>query len=295
MILSIDIGGTALKSALFDGDVLVEKKELESDGSQGTDLLVQNLYRIIDGYRGVEAIGIDTAGLVDQARGVITCAGNLGIDSDFPLADIIREKYGVPVLLANDVNAAALGEAHYGAAREDDNFICLTYGTGIGGAIVIDKKVYVGNTGMAGEMGHIVTHPGGIACSCGISGCYERYASTTALVEAAKKADPTAVNGRLVFDRLNAGSAEMETVVDNWIDEVVLGLVSLTHVFNPSAIVLGGGIMNEDYIVSRIAQRLPRRVIKSYSGVKIKHALLGNSAGVYGMLSAVKTGGILRG
>ena len=285
MFLAIDIGGTALKSALFDGERLVEKRELASDGSRGTGLLMENLSRVIEEYGKVQAIGVDTAGLVDQSQGVIRQAANLAIDEPFPLADKIREKYRVPVVVANDVNAAALGEAFYGAARDDRDFICLTYGTGIGGAAVIDKKIYCGHNGMAGEMGHIITHPGGRSCPCGISGFYEQYASTTALVREAKKADPDAVDGRAVFDIFRRGSGEMKKVIDLWIDEVILGLVSLVHVFDPSSVVLGGGIMNEDYIIRRIAESLPGRVIKNYRGVQVKHASLGNSAGVYGMLA----------
>ena len=285
MFLSIDIGGTALKYALFDGEEMKEKGELLSAGSLGPEVLVENLCKIIDQYNDLDAIGIDTAGLVNSSAGVICSAGNLKIHSDFPLVARLKEKYDLPIYLENDVNAAALGEAFYGSCKDNPSFLFLAYGTGIGGGIVINRQIFDGNDGFGGEMGHLILHPAGRHCGCGCDGCYEQYASTTALVAAAKEVDPTVTNGRILFEKFAAGDKAMKDIIDHWVGEVVLGLISLVHIFNPSAILLGGGIMNESYLVSQVEEKLMKIIMPSYRAVQVKHAALGNYAGVYGMLA----------
>lgn len=283
MIICIDVGGTAVKYAVFDGEQAVLTGESTSKGIHSADSLVECIAAVIDGCGcAPTAIGLDIAGLCDYKSGVVKMAENLGITSPLPLGSIISERYGVPCRLHNDVNAAALGEAHYGAAKGDSDFLCLTYGTGIGGAIMLDGRLFVGQGGMAGEVGHIVTHPQGRPCPCGQSGCYEQYASTSALVRAVSSVEPTATDGRKIFAMI--GSGYIRDVVDRWIDEVVIGLASLVHTLNPSSVVLGGGIMNERYIIDEIRKKLPERLIEGYRSVQVKNTLLGNKAGLYGML-----------
>lgn len=142
---------------------------------------------------------------------------------------MMEERFHVPAAVENDVNAAALGEANFGAGREFSDFLCLTYGTGVGGAIVIDHKIYKGSNFSAGEFGGIVIHPQDRNASQDIfSGCYERYASTTALVQNAMLLDEGLCNGRKIFER--RGEDKVAEIIDAWIEEIVLGLVSLTHI-----------------------------------------------------------------
>lgn len=284
-ILALDIGGTAIKSAYVENSTINKFNEIPSDGIFGGEFLLKNIFKAIDQYTNYDVISISATGQVNSEEGRIIYDGNIPGYSKIRFKDILSEKYNKPVYMENDVNAAAIGEKYYGAAKEESNFICLTYGTGVGGAIVINNELYKGFNGIAGEMGHIITHPGGLACVCDYKGCYERYASTTALVHQAQAINPDLKNGRDIFKSFYEGNLETKNIIDNWIDEILYGLISLVHIFNPSCIVLGGGIMNESYIIDQINIKIKERVMSSFSNVKIKAAQLGNNAGIYGMVA----------
>ena len=194
---------------------------------------------------------------------------------------ILQERFHVPVAVENDVNSAALGEAIFGAGKGKDSFLCLTYGTGVGGAIIENKQVYHGSSFSAGEFGAIITHAEEkLAGTDPFDGCYERYASATALVKMVSAVDPSLTNGRQIFANLER--PEIKAVVNKWIDEIVLGLATLIHIFNPSCVVLGGGIMVQPYILEQIHARIPQMVMSSFAHVQISSAELGNSAGLLG-------------
>lgn len=283
--LVIDIGGTAIKAGMSTPDgALHDTREIASDGKEGAAALLERLYGVIEQYSGYDKIGISTAGQVDVNKGVIVFANeNIPGYTGTKLRELIHTRFHVPVCVENDVNAAALGEGHYGAARDFSDFLCLTFGTGVGGAIVINGNVYRGCAGVAGEFGHLVTHADGRACACGQEGCYEQYASTTALVRAAKEVEPSWNNGRALFAALTEKDARAEQVVDRWIDEIILGLASLVHIFNPACIVAGGGIMNEKYVTDALDVRLKQKTMVSCHDVQLRQAALGNRAGLMGM------------
>lgn len=285
-ILALDIGGTAIKSGLLNPDgTFLFFDECSSKAKEGGPLLMRRVCKIISRYGEYDRIGISVTGQVDTANGRIVFANdNVPDFTGTSIRDMLTGLFHTPVAVENDVNAAALGEAFYGAGKGYNDFLCLTYGTGIGGAIVINHGIYHGTDGVAGEFGHIITHPSGKKCACGFLGCYEQYASTTALVQNAAGIDPSCVNGRMVFDKFRSGDDAIKSVIDNWIDEIVLGLITLTHVFNPKCIVLGGGIMNEPYVQKETSNRLHSRIMKSYQNVTIKNALLGNRAGLLGAM-----------
>lgn len=194
----------------------------------------------------------------------------------------LSARFHVPVMVENDVNSAAMGEAAYGAGRAYDSFLCLTYGTGVGGAIVQNKSIYHGSSFSAGEFGGIVTH-GTLKSNRSdvFDGCYERFASTTALVSSAQRLDSSLSNGRAIFERISDPS--VKNVVDAWIDEILLGLSTLIHIFNPACVVLGGGVMAQPYITDELNKRLPAWIMPSFSHVKLLPATLGNSAGLLGI------------
>lgn len=282
-VLALDIGGTAIKSALLDeGGQVLQEGETPSEGRRGGKRLMERAKAVIDGYAGYDAIGVSTTGQVDAREGRIIFANeNVPGYSGMQVARILRTHARVPVVVENDVNAAALGEAHFGAGVGERDFLCLTYGTGVGGAIVIDGRIYGGADGVAGEMGHILTHPEGLPCACGQRGCYEQYASTSALMRRAREVEPSLRNGRALFERFSARE-DLQAIVAAWVAEVTYGLISLVHTFNPSLIVLGGGVMRQDAVVQAVRDRLYPRLMQSYRGVRLEGARLGNQAGIFG-------------
>ena len=232
-------------------------------------------------YGSFDGVGISTAGQVNSKEGFIRYANeNIPGYTGTRLRDLVASEFGVPVAVENDVNAAALGEAVWGAGRDYDDFLCLTYGTGVGGAIVIGKKIYSGSMFSAGEFGGMVVHPESRAEGQPFSGCYEKYASATALVAEAKRFDETITNGRQIFARFQ--EPEIRGIVDRWIDEIVHGLVTVIHIFNPPCLILGGGVMEQPYILGQVQERTTDRIMDSFRNVKLKTAALGNKAGLMG-------------
>lgn len=278
----LDIGGTAIKAGIYENNTLGQIREFETNASLGGKHVVEKAITILKQYEFFDRIGISTAGQVDSKQGMIRYANsNIPEYTGTQLKAIMEREFGVPAAVENDVNAAALGEAHFGAGKDYSNFLCLTYGTGIGGAIVINRELYRGDTFSAGEMGAILIHPEDRNAEEDMfSGCYEKYASTTALVLKAMEIDKTLTDGRKIFAALERSSVRM--VVDNWITEVTYGLVSLIHIFNPGCVILGGGVMKQDYIIERIKQSLYQNIMESYHGVKLVQAGLGNQAGLFG-------------
>lgn len=297
--ITLDIGGTAIKTAVFHDSSLFLTDECPTEAHLGGKRLVEKIFHIIDRLllqTSCDGIGISTAGQVNAAEGsIIYASENIPGYTGTPLKGLLEERYPhVPVFIENDVNAAALGEAAYGAGKEHSYFLCLTYGTGIGGAIIMNHGLFRGADGIAAEMGHIITHPQGLSCGCGHRGCYEQYASATALVRRASALDSGWNSGRAIFNALAEGNAPVKECIDIWIQEVSYGLISLIYIFNPSAILLGGGIMSQPYIIEQLQKIIYADTMESFHKVLIKPALLGNLAGVYGMKSILeRASGIL--
>lgn len=283
-ILVIDIGGTAIKVALADGEGKIsDLKEFETTAKKGGPHVMRKAIEIAHEYSGYQAIGISTTGQVDTKNGTIVYANkNVPDYSGTKVRDIFMEEFKMPVYVENDVNCAAIGETQFGAGKPFNDLLCITYGTGIGGAIVINRHIYGGTKGLAGEFGHIVTHPDGIVCGCGQKGCYEQYASTTALVRNATKYREDLTSGRIIFKEWLDGDEKIKDIIDDWVDEITLGLVSLIHIFNPNAVILGGGILAEKYIQEGIESKIYEKVMKSYGDFKIIRAENKNTAGLLG-------------
>lgn len=280
-IAALDIGGTSIKSGIWDGNEVSELREQDTLAKEGGARLMERAVEILRGYEPFNAIGISTAGQVNTLDGSIYYANdNIPGYTGTQVRRILEEAFGVPVAVENDVNSAALGEARFGAARGHRDFLCLTYGTGVGGAIVIDGRVYTGSSWSGGGFGGILVHPEAVRPEEEFSGCYEKYASATGLVRMAKQVDPSLGSGRAIFAA--ADQPQIRNVIDRWIDEVIYGLVTLIHVFNPSRIVLGGGIMAQPYILEQVKARLYDRISPGFRGVEIVKASLENQAGLLG-------------
>lgn len=280
-IAALDIGGTSIKSGIWDGTEARELKESATNAKQGGSYVMERAKEILHTYQDFQAIGISTAGQVNSREGFIRYANeNIPGYTGTRVRDILEQEFGVPVAVENDVNAAAIGEGVFGAGRGHRDFLCLTYGTGVGGAIVTGGEIYTGSNFSAGEFGAVLTHPEAVVPGQPFSGCYEKYASATALVAAARALDPALDSGRAVFARI--GEPEVQKLVDGWCDEIVHGLVSLIHIFNPSCIILGGGVMAQPYVTEQVCVKVRSRIMDSFADVRILPAQLGNQAGLLG-------------
>lgn len=283
-IAALDIGGTSIKAGIWEDGILKDIKEYDTNAKAGGRAVIEKAITILREYEGFDRIGISTAGQVNSKEGSIRYANeNIPGYTGMRVKSILEEAFHVPVAVENDVNAAAIGEAAYGAGKEFEDFLCLTYGTGVGGAIVINKKIYTGAEFSAGEFGGILIHPEARKEGDYFSGCYERYASTTALVKRARSYDSSLTNGRKIFERLD--EAPIKEIVDEWIREIMYGLISLIHIFNPSCIVLGGGVMGQTYVVEKLEQMLYTNIMPSFRKVVLRKAELGNTAGLLGAVS----------
>lgn len=285
-VMVLDIGGTSIKSAVYQDGDLLDVRESPADARFGGRHLMEKAEDIIRNYRSeymFERIGISTTGQVDPVEGTILYANqNVPDYTGMRVRERMEAAFGRPVTVENDVNAAGIGEAVFGAGIGQRHFICMTIGTGIGGAIFLDGRLYRGSSFSAGEFGAMVMYPGQRDASKDMfSGCYEKFASTTALVESVRRVCPEITDGRAVFAYLD--DEKIRAIVDDWIGEIVNGMVSLIHIFNPAVVIIGGGVAEQDYVFSAVRERVRGEIIPVFGNVAVRKAVLGNRAGMYGV------------
>lgn len=281
-IAALDIGGTNIKACLFEDNEIINRITVKTLAERGANKVLESAAALLNDFRPFDAVGVSTAGQVDPESGIIQYANsNLPGYTGMDVRSYFEQRFSVPVAVVNDVYAAAIGEGISGAASGQGDYICVTYGTGIGGGVILGGKPYYGAGPSAGVMlGGLITHAEAISPEDPFSGSYERYASASALVSVAKKSDPALVDGRTIFDRL--GELPVQAVVDCWLDEVATGLCTLIHTLNIPYVILGGGVMEQPYAIEGTIQRVSSRLIPGFRGVHIVKAKLGNSAGLYG-------------
>ncbi|MCI8493483.1 ROK family protein [Anaerotruncus sp.] len=283
-IAVLDIGGTKIKGCVFVDGKPGQKGETDSEAKQGALHLLEQASALLESFLPFDAVGISTAGQVDPNNGTIRYAndnvpGYTGTD----VKGFFEGRFDVPAAVINDVYAAALGEGRNGAAQGEQDYLCLTYGTGIGGGVVLNGKLYYGAGASAGVMlGGIVLHPELFDPADPFAGTYERCASTTALRAAMEQVVP-GLTGRGIFQRLE--EPVVKAAVDAWLDQVAAGLCALIHAYNVPCVVLGGGVMEQPYAIEGTARRVYERLIPGFRGVKVVGAKLGNMAGLYGAYS----------
>lgn len=283
-ILAFDIGGTNIKYAVCNERFeLGELQSIPTQAAKGGQHIINTIIEIIASYDDIDRVAISTAGQVDSENGIVVYSSdNIPYYTGMLVKKIVETKTGIPTIVENDVNAAALGEAIFGAAKGYSDFVCLTFGTGIGGAIYVNNSLYKGCNSSAGEFGHITTHAGGRPCPCGGEGCYEQYASAKALTQAVEKVTGEEMNGFQIFSKNSLLDPEIRHVVDTWIDEIIIGLKSIIYTFNPQLLVLGGGIMSEEYIIELIDRKIYKELMETFRSVKIVNTELGNNAALLG-------------
>lgn len=286
-ILTFDIGGTNIKYALCNEKfILTDRHTVATEAHKGGQELVNKIISIIESYDNIDRVAISTAGQVDSENGIVVYStDNIPYYTGMMVKKIIENKTGIPTYVENDVNAFALGEGEFGAGKGKRDFLCLTYGTGIGGALFLDGRLYKGMGSSAGEFGHMITHSGGKQCTCGGEGCYECYASTRALLESVNKRNNTNLDAFQIFEKENFTKPEIRSVIDKWIDEMIVGLINIIYIFNPPLIILGGGIMNEDYVIDLIDRKIYNMLMENFRDVNIVRSRLGSDAALLGVAS----------
>ncbi|WP_341527872.1 ROK family protein [Nostoc sp. UHCC 0302] len=281
-VIGIDVGGTAIKLGRFyqDGTCLQSLSVATPQPATPEAVLAVMVDAIaqIDPNDQAVAIGVGTPGPADAIGRVAKIAINLPGWLDVPLADWLEAKTGKPTVIGNDANCAGLGEAWLGAGRSFQNLILLTLGTGVGGAIILDGKLFVGHQGAAGELGLITFNHEGPICNSGNHGSLEQYASVTAIRRRTLK-EPAEL-GALA----QAGDTEALTFWHNYGEHLGIGLTSLLYVLTPEAIVIGGGISGSfEFFLPAVKAEIEKRVMPtSRAGLQILPAELGNFAGIVG-------------
>lgn len=286
-IFTIDIGGTKVKYGVITerGEIL-EKGIMDTRGELGVDNLLGRLFIFIESYEEkFSGISISCSGQIDSKIGKII--GGTPIINNWvgtELKQIFQKKYNIPCEIENDVNCAALGELWQGAAKNEKDFLCITIGTGIGGGIIINKEIYAGNIGIAGELGHFQLIKNGKICTCGKKGCYEQYSSTNALIEQVEMCTGHRFTGKEIFKLAQEGNQIYIDIINNWIDYITDGLSILIQIFNPKLLIIGGGVSEQkDYLLEKISSSLNFKVHPNYlNNFIIKTAQCGNDAGLIG-------------
>lgn len=283
-ILGIDIGGTSIKVGLFNEYLdLIESWKYDTKSAIGGQYLFENIIKKLKKVEKINAIGICVPGQVDRESGSINGKlVNIPHVENVSIKTIFEKQFSVPVYVCNDVHAAAMSESELGIGKKSAHYLFIAYGTGIGGGIVKNNELDDGINGYAGEFGHIITHANGRKCNCGGSGCYEMYASTRALIYEAMQIDEKYNNGETIIKAFHEKDAHIGKIVETWLDEITAGLVSLVHIFNPSTLVLGGGIMENNFLITDIQARINQAILPAFRPVTVKKAILGNNAGIYG-------------
>lgn len=262
--IGVDLGGTNLRIAAVDeGGNLLQKTELGTEVAKGRDYVVGEMTnairQMLDTLRApgqLAGIGIGVPGIIDMATGYMYKSPNLPGWENYPVHADIEKRLGTKVILENDANAAALGEKWLGAGRDASSMIMITLGTGVGGGIIMDGKIWHGMNGMAGELGHMTVYPDGHICGCGNHGCIEQYASATAIrrlgmesIEAGtapglkklREQHPDDFNSKAIYIAAIQGDRAAQEVFNKVGRGLGLCIASLVNTFNPHMFVIGGG------------------------------------------------------
>lgn len=307
--LGIDLGGTNIAVGIVDENNKIiaraSTKTKTDSAEQVADAMAETAYAALKNagltINDVPWIGVGSPGTVNQATGIIEFANNLPFKNT-PMVKMLSERMeGKKVLMENDANAAAYGEYMAGALKGADNAIAVTLGTGLGGGIIINHKIYSGSNYAGAELGHTVIVVDGRPCTCGRHGCWETYASATGLIKTTKEhmekapkdsplwklvdGDINRVSGRTAFDAMRQGDPIGQEIVDEYIKYFSVGLVDMINIFQPDILCVGGGICNEgETLLGPVRAFVEKEQYAMNSSKKtvICRAELGNDAGIIG-------------
>ena len=306
--IGVDLGGTNIAVGVVSEDMKIIGRgkvktkcprpaaEIFDDIKVAVDMAIKDAGITMD---EVSTVGVGTPGSVNKNNGYIEFANNLGFDQ-VPAKEMLEERLGKTVFLDNDANCAALGEAIAGVGKGVGNFVAVTLGTGVGSGIIVNGKIVSGVNYAGGEMGHTVIMVNGKQCNCGRKGCWEQYASATALISQTKEAmlnnkeskmwqltngNIDNVSGRTAFDAMRLGDEAAKEVCDNYIYYVSVGIINIINTFQPEFVCIGGGVSHEgDTILNPIRKHIDdeRYSIHAAKQTQVVAAELGNDAGIFG-------------
>ena len=311
MYVGIDLGGTNIAAGLVtdEGKIIAKDSTLTMLPRDYTEI-VKDMAELVKRLmtdnglteKDINGIGIGCPGSIDAKNGEVAFSNNLKMNHA-PVAAELKKYFDLPVSMLNDADAAAYGEYMINGDNVD-SFIFITLGTGVGGGIIINKKVYSGFNGAGGELGHITLVHNGVPCNCGNIGCWEAYASVTALIRQTKEAmekhpesmmnkiaaEEGKVSGRTAFNAAKAGDETGKAVVAQYCEYVASGLVSIINIFQPEKLVIGGGISKEgEYLLKPIREYCNAHEYNKYlKKVSISIATLFNDAGIIGAALSAK-------
>lgn len=296
MNIGIDVGGMSIKAGIVDDSGNVLAKYSVPTPLDGNESFCAAMKKAIDEVlkihpvEEISSIGIGAPGIVDRENGKLVYSTNIGY-KDVPVRDFLEKEYECEVYVENDANCAALGEFYASGGKK--NFAFITLGTGVGGGVILNGKLFTGSNGVGCELGHIVTHAGGAKCGCGRNGCWEAYASVTALMRFTEEARESLnignakISGKTVFDEAKKGNSSAIEVRDKWIEEVSIGVTNIVNIFQPEEIVIGGAISKEgDTLLLPIREYVDAHEYcakhKDIKITKINLPRAGDSAGIIG-------------
>lgn len=295
--VAIDLGGTNLKSAVVNssGKILhqqtIPSKSKES-AEEMLDHLILSIQRELDwGTRKrikILGIGLGIPGIVSPDRGIVYQSPHFPNWKNFPILKKLKEKFSLSLVMSNDANMAALGEGWIGAARGKRNFVLLTLGTGIGGAIIIDQKIFHGDSGFAGEIGHLVIDRHGLPCNCGGRGCLEMYASSTGISHALVRQFPSP-SPKTLFELAKKKDSFALKIYQQFGEALGVGIASILNLLDIETILLGGGLSAAwKFFIPSTLESISKHIYETTAKrIHLKKAKLGNQAGVIGAARGV--------
>ena len=307
----IDIGGTSVKMGIVseNAEILFSEQYDVAFDNYETPILetvLKSSELFLDKFdinvSELSGIGVSATGQVNTLEGKIAgTGGNIKNWSESPIKKSFEDKYGLTTCVVNDANCVALGEKWAGAAKNTSNFIVITVGTGLGGGIIAGGNILLGQFGYAGELGHFSIDKNGRECTCRNKGCFEQYASMTALIKDVnsfyeknpEKKFIDKINGKLIFDEIEKGNKDLEAISEEWIDNIAAGAVSLIHIFNPELFIVGGAVCSrEKLFISKLRKRILSKVMPNFAdNLQICAAKLGNNAGLVGAVAYLRKNG----
>lgn len=306
-VIGVDVGGTNLRGALVNSDGRILKRlKVASQANEGIEAVVKNLVSLIRSLgegADVSGVGFGIPGIIDFKNGIITQAPNIPNVNNYPIREKLREKLGggVRVIIENDANCAAVGEWWMGAGRDVSSLVMITLGTGVGGGIILDGKLWRGADGMGGEVGHMTIYPDGARCNCGNYGCLESYSSATAIRRMVKEVladsnsktvlrelvtdeDPGRIPEVVMKAAVN-GDGESVKIWERFGIALGIGMASLVNILNVEMIVMGGGVAKAwDLFIDTAKAELKKRGLRApVERVSVMMSVQGDDEGIMGV------------